>query len=182
MPPVIGHSDAVLDEWRMFGCLLSCPVDRLQMPLKIHPAVQDTHNIDPVGIAPEEDHMRANRMFPISRPHLITSAGDAGRAPQGLNGSVNLPDIRFSPPGAPAFSRIVPDILQIRLCPRRKTMGGHASGTSAPHLRAMNASKSNDSGVPLCSPSIRADRRAASLVSWSSSSRRPERTTSLALP
>src|SRR4051795_8680154 len=102
------------------------------MPLKIHPAMQDTHNIDPVGIAPEEDHMRANQMLPISRPHLITWAGDAGRHRRRLNGSVNLPGIRFSLPAAPAFNRVGPDILQVRLCPRRKTIAGHASGTSAP--------------------------------------------------
>jgi hypothetical protein len=52
----------------------------------------------------------------------------------------------------------------------------------APRLRAMNAAKSNGSGMPLCSPSIRADRKAASFVSWSSSNRRRARTTSLALP
>ncbi len=164
------------------GIIIPWSFCTLKMPLEIHPAVQYPNDINPVRIPPEENHVRPDRVFPIPPPDVIARTSKAGRSHQALNRQIDVPDIPLSLSAAPAINRIIPDVLQVRLCPRRKTITGHALEVPAPRLRAMNASKSNASGSPLSSPSIKAARSAASYVSWSSSSRRPARTTSLALP
>src|SRR5258705_528853 len=62
-----------------------------------------------------------------------------------------------------------------------RSKSAHKADDRAARFRAINASKSNGVQAPLCSPSMRAARNAASFASCSSSSRNAARTTSLAL-
>jgi hypothetical protein len=42
----------------------------LQMPLGIHPAMQDADDVDPVAAIPKIDDVRSCRVFEITRPHI----------------------------------------------------------------------------------------------------------------
>lgn len=46
----------------------------LQMPLCVHPAMQDADNLDPVASIPKIDDVRSCRIFEIPRPHIDIAA------------------------------------------------------------------------------------------------------------
>src|SRR5215470_6321369 len=67
-------------------------------------------------------------------------------------------NVAFSAVVAQNLCAVIPNFLKVGLCSRRAHVASHGSRASFDRLRAMKPSKSNGIEIPLCSPSIRAER------------------------
>src|ERR1700754_742301 len=151
------------------------------MPLEIHLTVQNANHVDSLGRDPEKQHVRSRRIFPVSRPDIVTGSGDFRIRRHSFNRALDLSQINFRLFDVPVFDRVFADIVNILPRARRKDVALHAAEEPFLSLRAMNRSKSNAVEGPLFSPSTSAARSAESFASCSSSSRSAARITSLAL-
>src|SRR5262249_14833894 len=147
---------------------------------KIHALVQHAYDIDLVRNNPKKEHMRARRKTPIAPTYLVARPPSTRIVDHDLDGSANLRDVAVGLFNTPSVRRIVPNFIHVRLRSGRKDIALHLGCARSCRFRSMNSSKSNGVEAPLCSPSIRAARRASSFASCSSSRRKPAVTTSLA--
>jgi hypothetical protein len=159
------------------------PEPQSEMPYEIHLAMQDSDDFHVTFDDAIEKDMRLARKAMIAGADLRTEVSELRLAGDQRHVLPEPPHIGLGLVDAPSVGGVVPDLVNIELGTRGKCeAAGHEERGRLSRFRAMNASTSNGMAWPLCSPSMSAARRAASLDSCSSSSRRPARMTSVALP
>lgn len=97
------------------------------MPLRVHSAMQDTDNLDPVASISKIDDVRSSRVFEIAWPHIdiATVLRPCG---QPLERSIKLVLIGFGLFQRPAASRVAPYLPKVRLGGRsepERSFSGH---------------------------------------------------------
>ena len=97
----------------------------LQVPLKIHALMEDTHN-DNAALVPSEEHdMAAGGIFEIAAPDMIARPPSAGLGRCDLHGIVQKPDVTVRLLDTPAVGSVGPDGLKIGSCARRESVAAH---------------------------------------------------------
>src|SRR5699024_10570497 len=145
-----------------------------QVPCRIHHLVQDPNHVHAVRPRHVEQQVPADAVLTVSVTEFVARPPTSRIISDAFDGRPDVHHIDLSLTDVPALRGVVPDRGEIQARGRCQAIAGHD------FFAAMNASKSKGSGAPLSSPATRAARNAATRVSWSSSNRRPARTTSLA--
>ena len=91
----------------------------LQMPLGVHPAMQDADDVNPVAPIPKIDDVRSCRVFEITRSH-IDIASFLRSYGQPLKHSIKLVLIGLGLFQRPAASRVAPYLPKVGLSGRRE--------------------------------------------------------------
>src|SRR5690606_25527813 len=143
------------------------------MPRRVHPLVQDAHDVYALAPFQIEEDVAADAIAPVAGLDLLACPPAVRVGGNPLHRGLDLENVLLGLAHIPPLLGVVPDRRQIALRRGSEPIRAHD------FFAAMKASRSKSSAGPLSSPAMRAARSAAIRVSSSSSSRRAARTTSL---